>query len=452
MTSVTEANPLSSDIVVVGAGGCGLAAALAAAEKGASVLVLEKTDKPGGGTAFSSRSLRAAGTRFQSAEGINDEPARYAAEILQRNQGQSDPELTKRLALESSRVVEWLAAIAGIDFGIRRYAFGHGADRSHSWKGDRTIIDFMMDAVQRRANIRMLYSTPVVGLKIEPDGSVGGVLTAQKTIFARKVILATGGFAASRDLLVRYIPKAADIPFPGHFGSTGDGLKMATDAGAVLENMGAFQPFPTFIASHNLEVPTNIAMMGAILVDGKGKRFANESHFPGGLGAKMLDLPGKQAYEIFDERIYKEIETGLAPVVAAGLLKKADNARELADQLGVDPAVLEATIRDYNAKVGSKDEYGRAISGPLGKPLYGVKVSVAMFHTQGGLKINTDAQVLRGDGSVIPNLYAGGGVATGISGPGPEGYLPGNGQVASLGLGRIAGLHAAASLADSRDS
>ena len=413
-------------------------------------MVLEKSDKPGGGTAFSSRSLRAAGTRFQRAEGIQDEPARYADEILKRNQGQSDPNLTKRLAEESSRVVEWLAGIAGIDFHIRPYAFGHGVDRSHTWKADRTIIDFMMDAVKRHPNIHLRFSTPVVRLIIEADGSVSGVMTERETISARKVILATGGFAASRELLEQYIPKAADIPFPGHFGSTGDGLKMAQEAGAVLENMGAFQPFPTFIASLNFEVPTNFAMSGAILVDSQGKRFANESHFPGGLGAKMLDLPGKQAYEVFDERIYKDLEGSLTQLVAAGLLKKADDARDLAGQLGIDPRGLEETIRNYNDHVSGQDAFGRSISEPLVAPLYGVKVWVAMFHTQGGLRVNTDAQVLRGDGSIIPNLYAGGGVATGVSGPGPEGYLPGNGQLASLGLGRIAGRHAAASLVHSR--
>jgi len=448
---VAPSHTVSSDIVIVGAGGCGLSAALAAADKGAVVLLLEKSENPGGGTAFSSRSLRAAGTRFQRAEGIEDAPARYAEEILKRNQGQSDPELTKRLAEESSRVVEWLADIAGIDFQIRRYAFGHGADRSHTWKADRTIIDFMMDAVKRRPNIHVRFSTPVVRLKIEPDGSVGGVITVRETVLARKVILATGGFAASRKLLAQYIPKAADLPFPGHNGSTGDGLKMAQEAGAVIVNMGAFQPFPTFVASHNLEVPTNLAMMGAILVDSQGKRFANESHFPGGLGAKMLDLPGKQAYEVFDECIYKGIEAGLAPVAAAGLLRKANDARELAGQLGLVPTGLEETIRDYNDHVGGQDAFGRSISASFAAPLYGVKVQVAMFHTQGGLEINTDAQVLRSDGSVIPNLYAGGGVATGVSGPGPEGYLPGNGQLASLGLGRIAGLHAAVSLNHVRD-
>jgi len=447
---MTPFNSVPNDIVVIGAGGCGLAAALAAAEQGVSVTVLEKTDKPGGGTAYSSRSLRAAGTRFQRAEGIEDEPGRYAQEILRRNQGQSDRDLTKRLAAESSKLVEWLADIAGIDFHIRRYAFGHGVDRSHTWKADRTIIDFMMDAVTRHPKIRLRFSTPVVRLIIEPDGSVSGVMTEREKIPARKVILATGGFAASRELLEKYIPKAADIPFPGHFGSTGDGLRMAREAGAVLENMGAFQPFPTFIASHNLEVPTNFAMSGAILVDRQGSRFANESHFPGGLGAKMLELPGKQAFEVFDERIYKELEMGLARVVTAGLVKKAGDARTLARELGIDPMGLEKTIRNYNDHVGGQDKFGRSISAPLAPPLYGVKVWVAMFHTQGGLKINTDAQALRVDGSIIPNLYAGGGVATGVSGFGPEGYLPGNGQLASLGLGRIAGRHAAVSLVQSQ--
>jgi len=447
---MAHANRNSTDIVIVGAGGCGLAAALAAAEKGAGVLVLEKTEKPGGGTAFSSRSLRAAGTRFQRAEGIEDKPERYAEEILQRNHGQSDPELTRRLAQESSRVVEWLADIADIHFEIRRYPFGHSADRSHTWKEDRTIIDFLMDAVTRYSKINLLYSTPVVSLTFAPDGAVSGVITPQGTIAARKVILATGGFAASRELLSRYIPQAADMPFPGHSGSTGDGLKWALDAGAVLDNMGAFQPFPTFIATHNLEVPTNLAMLGAILVDRAGKRFANESHFPGGLGAKMLELPGKQAYEIFDERIYRKMEKALFKIVAAGLLTAGENANELASKIGVDPAGLKETVREYNDSVGRKDQFDRTLSDPLRAPLYGVKVWVAMFHTQGGLKINTNAQVLRRDGSVIPNLYAGGGLAAGVSGPGPEGYLPGNGQLASFGWGRIAGQHAVDSLRQPR--
>jgi fumarate reductase flavoprotein subunit len=115
--------------------------------------------------------------------------------------------------------------------------------------------------------------------------------------------------------------------------------------------------------------------------------------------------------------------------------------------LGIDAAGLKQTIEEYNAAVGGgKDAFGRALPQPLNAPFYGIKVTVALYHTQGGLKVNPDGQVLRPDGSIIPNLYAGGGVASGISGKGLEGYLPGNGLLASLGLGMRAGEHSAASL------
>ncbi|HEY7557102.1 MAG TPA: FAD-binding protein, partial [Candidatus Binatia bacterium] len=170
------------------------------------------------------------------------------------------------------------------------------------------------------------------------------------------------------------------------------------------------------------------------------------------LGTKMLDLPGKQAYEIFDERIYQLHSNipglrNLASLFDLGILKKAQTAEELAGKLAIDARGLLETIQDYNraARDGS-DAFGRRLAEPLSGPFYGIKVTVALFHTQGGLKINPDGQVLRADGSTIPNLYAGGGVAVGISGKGLEGYLPGNGLLASLGLGMAAAEHAVASL------
>jgi fumarate reductase flavoprotein subunit len=442
-----EISGSNSEIIVVGAGGCGLAAALATAESGAHVLILEKTDKPGGGTALSSRGLRAAGTRFQREKGIEDSPARYAQDILRRNGGQSDVALTERLTQISAEMAEWLADRAGIEFEIGTHLFGHSTRRGHSWRADRTIIDYLMDAVDRSDNIRILFSTGVGSLKLDADGAVIGVVTQSGVITGRKVILATGGFGASRELLSQYIPQAVDIPFPGHYGSTGDGLQMGMAVGAATENLGAFQPFPTRVGPEGLWVPPVVATSGAIVVDKHGRRFIDETQFPGGIGAKMLTLPGKQAFEIFDQRIYQSVRNHLADVIAAMMVKKAETAAELAYQLGVDAAGLERTIQEYNsaAEVG-KDAFGRTVSVPMNTPLYGVKVRVALYHTQGGLKVNINAQVLRPDGLVIPNLYAGGGAATGISGPGPEGYLPGNGLLASLGLGKIAGEHAAKSL------
>ncbi|MGH7854297.1 MAG: FAD-dependent oxidoreductase, partial [Candidatus Binatia bacterium] len=410
-----------SDIIVIGAGGCGLMAALVAAKKGAQVVLLEKTDKPGGGTAFSSKGIRAAGSRRQRDLKIDDSPELYARDILRRNNHESDTGIIKHLTETSGRVADFLTDAAGIEFQIGEFAFGHSAQRSHSWKPDKTITDFLYEAVEREQNIQVRFSTPVLSLKQDASGAVTGVATKDSEITARKIILASGGYGASAELLSRYIPKAVDIPFPGHYGSTGDGIKMGLAIGAVTENMGAFQPYPAYIGPGKRAVAPEVALSGGIMVDAAGQRFVDETRYPGGLGIKMLDLPGKQAYEIFDERIYQLHRNApglrnLSGLFDAGLLLKAKNAEELASRLAIDAEGLKQTIRDYNqsAASGGADAFGRALPQPLNQPFYGIKVTVALYHTQGGLKVTPDGQVLRGDGSVIPNLYAGGGAAVGV--------------------------------------
>jgi fumarate reductase flavoprotein subunit len=440
-------------IIVIGAGGCGLMAALVAAKKGARVLLLEKTDKPGGGTAFSSKGIRAAASHRQRELQIADSAALYAEDILRRNNGESDAVLTQRLAENSGRVADFLTDEAGIDFQIGEFAFGHSAQRAHSWKEDKTITDFLFAAVEREKKIEVRFSTPALGLERDAGGAVTGVKTNDGTLTARKIILASGGFGASTELLSQYIPKAVGIPFPGHHGSTGNGIKMGLEIGAALENMGAFQPYPAYIGPGKRAVPPEVALSGGIMVDSAGNRFVDETRYPGGLGIKMLDLPGKQAYEIFDERIFQLHRDApglrsLGRLFDAGLLLNAETPTELAGKLGINAEGLEQTIRECNtlAARAEKDAFGRVLPQPLERPYYGIKVTVALYHTQGGLKVNPDGQVIRADGSVIPNLYAGGGTAVGVSGKGLEGYLPGNGLLASLGLGMIAAEHAAASL------
>lgn len=446
---MANAVSLVTDIIVIGAGGCGLMAALVAARQGARVLLLEKTDKPGGGTAFSSKGIRAAGSRAQREKNITDSPELYAQDILTRNNRESDAALTATLAQTSGRVADFLTDVAGIEFHIGEFAFGHSALRSHSWRADKTITDFLFEAVQREANIEVRFSTVVLLLKQDQSGAVTSVVTDKGELAARKIILASGGFGASPELLSRYIPKAADIPFPGHPGSTGDGIKMGLAIGAAVENMNAFQPYPAYIGPGKRAIAPEIALSGGIMVDQTGKRFVNETHYPGGLGTKMLDLPGKQAYEIFDARIYQLHRDApglrkLSTYFDAGILLRAQSEEELAAKLAIDAAGLKQTIREYNESVakGSPDAFGRKLPEPLRPPFYGVRVTVALYHTQGGLKVNPDGEVLRADGSIIANLYAGGGAAMGVSGKGLEGYLPGNGLLASLGLGMRAAEHA----------
>jgi len=444
---------VDSDIMVIGAGGCGLMAALVAAKRHARVLLLEKTDQPGGGTAFSSKGIRAAGSRRQRELKIDDGPALYAQDILRRNSNESDAVLTQRLAETSGRVADFLTDEVGIEFQIGEFAFGHSAQRAHSWKADKTITDFLFDAVEREKSIQVRLSTPALSLKQDESGAVTGVVTKGGMLSAQKIILASGGFGASAELLSKYIPKAVGIPFPGHPGSTGDGIKMGLEIGAATENMGAFQPYPAYIGPGKRAVAPEVALSGGIMVDAGGRRFVDETKYPGGLGIKMLDLPGKQACEIFDERIYQLHRKAPGPrnlssLFDAGLLLKAETPEELATKLGIGAEGLKQTIRDYSdsAASGGKDAFGRALPQPFEGPYYGVKVTVALYHTQGGLKVNPDGQVLRADGSIIPNLYAGGGAAVGVSGKGLEGYLPGNGLLASLGLGMRAAEHAVASL------
>jgi fumarate reductase flavoprotein subunit len=427
-------------------------AALVATSLGATVTVIEKAKTPGGGTKYSHRGLRAAGSRFQEAIGISDTPEGYAEEITRRNKGESDPSLATRLAHASPRIVEFLADNAGVAFAVDEFTFGQSVRRSHVWSEDRPITDLMFDAALE-TSVNFRFSTEVTSLLQDSSGAVIGVDTDHGEILGRRVIVASGGFGASSGLLRQHIPKAVDIPSPGHPGSSGDAIRWGLELDATVENMGSFQPYPAHVGPKMRALPPEVIMSGGIMVDRNGNRFVDETQYPGGLANAMLDLRDQQACEIFDSRImeeHREIggERSLSRMEDDRLLFRADSARELATILEIDPDGLDATIQRYNSSAtrDHADELGRTRSHPLEAPFCGIWVTVALYHTQGGLKINSNAQVLRGGVAPIPNLYAGGGAAVGLSGQGLDGYLPGNGLLASLGWGLIAAEHAVASL------
>jgi fumarate reductase flavoprotein subunit len=208
--------------------------------------------------------------------------------------------------------------------------------------------------------------------------------------------------------------------------------------------MDAFQPYPAYLGPGKRSVSPEVILSGGIMVGPDGNRFVDETRYPGGLSEGILQQPDKSAFEIFDQRVLDLQHDRVEDL--QGLLVRGDTLHQVAEQLGIDAACLEQTVQAYNAAEGQQDAFGRNVTSSLKSPYYGIKVTVALYHTQGGIRVNPDAQVLRKDGSVIRNLYAGGGVAAGVSGDGMDGYLPGNGQLASLGLGFIAGRHAAQSL------
>lgn len=441
----------SVDVVVVGAGDCGLTAALAAARGGAQVLVLEKTDAPGGNSALTT-GIHAAGSRFQRAAGIEDTPAGLVMEICQRNGGQADATLTESIVQESAATLEWVADIASVPFEVREQTSGSSVPRTHVCGGGWAFIRHLMAAVEREERIRVLWSTPALSLDLGADGAVTGVVTGHGAIAARKVILATGGFGGSPELLAQYAPLMADVPYHGHRANTGDGHRMGMVAGAAIAHMDGALAYPTYFSPLHFPVPQPVIHLGAILVDRLGRRFADETKFPGVPAARILELPGKCAYEIFDQGVFKLAESDLGRVVQARILDRAATPSELAGLLGIDPAGLERTIQEHDsAAERGRDQFGRAVPAPFSAPFYGVKVWPALYTTVGGLRVNTTGQVLRVDGSTIPNLYAGGDVTEGITGPGVDSYLPGNGQMAAIVLGKRAAEHAAAAVrADTR--
>ena len=178
-----------------------------------------------------------------------------------------------------------------------------------------------------------------------------------------------------------------------------------------------------------------------IMVDDVGNRFVDETALPNP-GAKILSLPGKSCLKIFGSHTYEKIRQSLPLLIQGDVIERADNAEGLAERLGVNARVLADTVVAYNNAVGTEDHFGRQISVPLTSPLFGFRVYVALYSTHCGLKVNLNAQVVRADGSVIDNLYAGGDTSEGVCGPAPEGYLPGDGMLAAVGLEEIAGDHA----------
>jgi flavocytochrome c len=450
---------VETDVLIIGGGGCGLVAALAAAEKGTHVFLVEKGRAAGGNTSLSQAMVPAAGTSFQKEAGIDDSTERMAEDILKKNKQGSDPDLTRHVAAESSKLVEWLDRAMGIRLDlVTDFIYpGHSRLRIHANKTRKGahLVNDLLQATGRYDHMDIAYNAPAKHLVA--DRKSGAVLGAEVEIEgvgrnlarARKTILALNGFGANREMLATYIPEMKDAYYFGHEGNTGEGILWGEALGAELENMGSYQAHGSVAHPHGTLLTFATISFGGYHVNLQGKRFVNEYH---GYSEHALDVLAQEqgvAISVFDERCYQAVQgfEDFQQCMRMGAIKKFDHIRDLATAFRVPEEEMERTHEAFqNAALGeSADPLGRKdFNGPLKPPLYGVKVTGALFHTQGGLKINKEAQVLRKDGSVIRNLYAGGGTASGFSGKaGPAGYLSANGLLAALVLGKIAGEKAA---------
>ena len=439
----------SSLLVVVGAGACGMVAALAAARRGVRVLILEKGNAPGGNTTRSTGLIPAAGTRLQREAGVPaDTPELMAGDILEKNGYESDPEITRLLCEKSGSLVEWLMDEIGCEMlcytdflypGQSRHRM-HGPEESYGSE----LVRQLECAIRDEPRIELRTDTPVEELLW--DGSrVTGVETAYGTTEAGAVILALNGFGGDREMVREYLgQEAATALYYGSPNNTGEGIRWGVDLGAATGHMSSYQGHASVAFPDGPLVTWAVVVNGAILVNREGERFGYETVGYSEYAGAVMAQPGGQAWEVFDEEVYEaSLGTRFDEVVEAGKVRRFENLEELAETFGLPAGTLEATVERTNrsARGLAPDPFGRDefSGGSLEPPFYGVHVRGALFHTQGGLKVDSHARVLKRDGDHIPGLYAGGGTAVGLSGSGYRGYSSGNGLLAATVLGKIAG-------------
>jgi fumarate reductase flavoprotein subunit len=251
-------------------------------------------------------------------------------------------------------------------------------------------------------------------------------------------------------MLRQYIPEMAEVECIGAQGNTGDGIRWGLELGAAVAHMRGHQGHGYVIPGYGTRLVPEVPLLGAVMVNADGLRFDREDQGYSELAAVLLKQPRGVGYMFFDQRIYDVVSPNehFRDTVAAGALKKADTIEDLAAAFKLDPKRVRATFDEYYANVAKgRDPIGRETFGqPLKPPYYGAQITGTLAHTQGGLKVDVHGRVLRTDGSVIPNLYAGGGTAAGVSGDGAAGYLSGNGLLTALGFGLMAAEHAAAAI------
>jgi len=445
---------MEADVVVVGAGLAGLAAATEALEEGASVILLEKKPAQGGSSAISTGSILCTGSKLQAQAGVKDSPADLASHLRAVNDNLSDMALVKVLADQIGNDIDWLLA-HGAQFipGVFT-VMGSPVARALVAKGGGSGLTNPLFASAKAKGAKIFTDTRGESLFKNEKGRIVGISAVSKAgkpmaIRAKKgVILTSGGFCASKEHMMRFATAFYNYVVASAPGSTGDGITMAWPAGSDFIHMDAVLPTPTVEVSSGMLITSYVLDTGAgILVSEEGKRFCNET---GGYFKTALDVgdqvqrqKNKYVFELFGKNAREKVPR-VNDYLKAGYVTEADNVEELAQKLGVKPEVLEETIQKYNEAIEKKSdpEFGRQSLKAKLEPKFGVmKVAPGSLASTGGLRVNTESKVLDTEGKPIPGLYAAGEVAGGIS---VRGTVGGDYLGAAVVFGRIAGKNAAA--------
>lgn len=493
---VAETKEYNTDVAVIGGGGAGMVAAIVAADAGKKVILVEKQAMLGGNSVRATGGMNAGHTALQDENSFTEEagvektlkaaenfkdnkaitdlaakvktqwdtykanPKGYfdSAELMQLDtliggHGINDPELIKTFTTNAEGAVEWLKTI-GIDLISVGAAGGASVKRIHRPLDENKrvvsvgayMIPRLEAACRARPNITILTQTKAETL-LDDKGTVTGLEALASNgdrviIHAKAVVLAAGGFGANLAMVSRLKPELEGFMTTNAPGINGEGITMAQELGAATVDMKQIQIHPTVQFDSSSLITEGLRGDGAILVNTEGKRFYDETSTRDRVSAAEIAQSGSYAWLVIDQKMADESNV-IKGYISHGYTKQGDTYEALAKEIGIPEEVFAQTMKSWNGYVAARNDpdFGRtSFEKPLDKaPFYAIKVTPGIHHTMGGLKIDPETHVLKGNGEVIPGLFAAGEITGGVHG---GNRLGGNAVADFVIFGRIAGTNA----------
>jgi fumarate reductase flavoprotein subunit len=447
-------------VAIVGGGACGLTAALMLADAGVDCVVLERDALPSGSTALSSGFIPAPGTRVQRAHGVaDDSAARFAADIQAKAHGRAAPALVEAYAGAIGPALDALQARHGLAWTLLDGFLypGHSVHRMHALP-QKTGAALMaaLQAAAEAAGIAVLTQAVVDTLVLDAHDRMVGIDYLRpdgrhETLACDALLLACNGFGGNAPMVRTLLPDMADAAFGGHVGNDGSAILWGEALGARLRDLGGYQGHGSWVTPQGALMSWAVMMEGGVQLNREGRRFHDETQGYSEAAVHVLAQPGGVAWNVFDTPLLALARgfPDFCDAEAAGALRRCESVAALADCIGCEPAALQATLDTMRTGAAAPD--GRVFARGLDAPYFAVKVTGALFHTQGGLDTAPDMRVLRQDGAPFANLLAAGGAAGGVSGDAVWGYLSGNGLLSAVAGGYIAA-HTAAALVQHKEA
>lgn len=415
------------DIIVIGAGGAGMTAALSANDAGARVIILEKMSVAGGNTCFAEGGMNACCTKTQAEEGIEDSVELFAADTFKGGHDLGNKELIEYMCSHSNEAVERLAE-RGMFLTKISTSGGASVPRIHRPEDGSAVGKYLVKHLCERCGERGIDAVTHMTVQeiLMEDGHVAGVRALDDRsglvteYRAPAIIVASGGFGANHEMLAQYRPELLHAVTTNQPGAQGEGIKLAQAVGADVVDIDQIQVHPTVEQSTSILLSEGIRGDGAVLVNSEGNRFTDELLTRDVVSAAEWAQPGGWAYAVFDRKVYDENKSIKEKFEKKSLALSADSLEALAAQMETVPEAFLATMDTYNTAIatGADDPFGRWKSrNPIDEPpFYAIKVAPGIHHTMGGLRIDVEAKVLDASGAAIPGLFAAGEVTGGIHG------------------------------------